>query len=105
MVLDLPGLKGIAVSGKVYRFKESQEWKEYIKPMPTARRSPSVVSCATESAIVAAGGTTPDRDGENVLCSTVEVYSSETTQWYTADPLPAPQALMTTVTIGDSWYL
>ena len=105
MVLSLPGLQGIAFSGKVYRLKESQEWEEYLKPMPTARRSPSVVTCATESAIVAAGGTTCSRNGKGDLCSTVEVYNNETSQWYTADPLPAPQVLMTTVAIGDSWYL
>ena len=37
-------------------------------------------------------------------CATVEVYSSETSQWYTADPLPVPCVLMTSVTIADTWY-
>ena len=38
-------------------------------------------------------------------CVTVEVYSSETSQWHTADPLPVPCWGMTSVTIADTWYL
>jgi len=34
----------------------------------------------------------------------VEVYCSETSQWYTADPLPAPSAATTSVTIADTCY-
>ena len=41
--------------GKVYRFKEeSQEWEEFLKPMPTARFCLSVAT--TQSAIIAIGG-------------------------------------------------
>ena len=89
-----------SVTGKVYRFKEeSQKWEEFLKPMPTARTSLSVAT--TQSAIVASGGLT---DGEAVLCATVEVYSSETSQWHTVDPLPLPCVGMTSVTIADIWY-
>ena len=38
-------------------------------------------------------------------CATVEVYCSETSQWYTADPLPAPYYWMSSVTIADTCYL
>ena len=34
----------------------------------------------------------------------MEVYSSETSQWHTADPLPVPCSAMTSVTIADIWY-
>ena len=89
---------------KVYRFKEvSQEWEEFLKPMPTARFYPSVAT--TQSAIIASGGATDARDGKPVACATVEVYSSETSQWYTADPLPAPCGGMSSVTIAGTCYL
>ena len=88
-------IPGSGPTGKVYRFREeSQEWEEFIKPMPTARAYLSVVT--TQSAIIAIGGCT-DIEERNfnfvnkiVSFGTVEVYSSETSQWYTADPLPAP---------------
>ena len=89
---------------KVYRFKEeSQEWEEFIKPMPTARTYLTVAT--TKSAIIASGGATDVRDGNAVTCTTVEVYSSETSQWYTADPLPAHCYGMSSVTIAGTCYL
>ena len=92
------------ITGKVYRFKEqSEKWEKFLKPMPTARVCPSVAT--TQSAIVASGGVTGVRDDKAVSCSTVEVYSSETSQWHTADPLPIPCGGMTSVTIADIWYL
>ena len=92
------------VTGKVYRFKEqSQEWEKFLKPMPTARYHLSVAT--TQSAIVASGGGTSMKDRKSVLCDTVEVYSSKTSQWHTADPLPVPCRIMTSVTIADTWYL
>jgi len=71
--------------------------------MPTARCSPSVAT--TQSAIIAIGGATAVRDGKPVVCATVEVYSSETSQWYTADLLPAPHFSMSSVTIANTCYL
>jgi len=94
--------RGGGVTGKVYHFKEeSQKWEEFIKPMPTVRYQLSVAT--TQSAIVASGGFTGVRDGKPVPCDTVEVYSSETSQWHTADPLPVPCGGMTSVTITDTW--
>ena len=88
------------VTGKVYRFKEeSQKWEEFLKSMPTARVFPSVAT--TQSAIVASGEFFSE---EFVPCATVEVYSSETSQWHTADPLPVPCGITTSVTIADTWY-
>ena len=76
--------------------------REFLTPMPTARLQFTVAT--TQSAIVASGGYTGARDGKVVLCATVEVYSSETSQWHTADPLPVPCLGMTSVTIADTWY-
>ena len=89
----------------MYHFNEqSQEWEEFLKPMPTARFYLSVAT--TQSAIVASGGVTGARDnGIPVPCATVEVYNSETSQWHTTDPLPVPCKLMTAVIIADTWYL
>ena len=90
-------------TGKVYRFKEeSQEWEEFLKPMPTARVFLTVAT--TQSAIIASGGATGVRD-EDVAYATVEVYSCETSQWYTADPLPAPCGAMSSVTTAGTCYL
>ena len=100
-------LKGL-ITGKVYHFKEQfQKWEEFVKPMPTARYCPSAAT--TQSAIVAIGGSFSlsggIMDGKDVPCTTVEVYSSETSQWHTADPLPVPCIHVTSVTIADTWYL
>ena len=95
---------GYNYTGKLYCFKEESQkkWEEFLKPMPTARVWPSVAT--TQSAIVASGGDVDVRDGKPVPCATVEVYSSETSQWHTADPLPVPCGGMTSVTIADTWY-
>ena len=97
------GIVGGGSTGKVHCFrKESQKWEEFLTPMPTARYQPSVAT--TQSAIVASGGATGVTNGKPVPCVTVEVYSSETSQWYNADPLPVPCVGMTSVTIAGTWY-
>ena len=94
---------GSRTTSKVYRFKEeSQNWEEFLKPMLTARFHLSVAT--TNSSIVASGGSTGVWSGDLVPCATVEVYSSETSQWYPADPLPVPCYIMTSVTIADTLY-
>ena len=96
--------RGVDITGKVYLFKEeSQVWVEFLKPMPTARYQLSAAT--TQSFIIASGGVTGEVDGKDVLCPTVEVYSIETFQWYTAAPLPAPYAFRSSVTIADGCYL
>ena len=96
---------GGGYTGDVYRFKEeSNKWEEFLTPMPTARFCLSVTT-TMQSAIVASGGATGFRDDDKAVpCATVEVYSSETSQWHTADPLPVPCMVMTSVTIADTWY-
>jgi len=95
---------GVDITGKVYCFKEeSQEWEAFLKHMPTARFYLSAAT--TQSTIIASGRATDVRDGKNVPCTTVEMYSRETSQWYTADPLPAPYYWMSSVTIANTCYL
>jgi len=103
-LITVGGMLGTVATGKVYCFKdESQEWEEFFKPMPTARWAYTIAT--TQSAIIASGGATHTRGTRFEPCSTVEVYSSETFQWYTADPLPAPYFASSSVTIADTCYL
>ena len=95
---------GAPTTNKVYRYnEETQEWEEFLTPMPTARAVLSVLTTAT--AIIACGGEIQTTKNKPVTTATVEVYSSETSQWYTADPLPHPCSLMTSVTIGSNVFV
>ena len=92
------------VTGKVYHYKpESQEWEEFLQPMPTARAGLTVIS--TQSALIACGGVTCVSGGKVLPCSTVEVYTTETSQWHTTDPLPFPCKYMSSATINNTGYL
>ena len=93
------------ITKKVYHYKpESQRWEEFLQPMPTARAFLAVIS--TQSALIACGGATDiTSDGKPVPCSTVEVFTTETSQWYTTDPLPVPCYCMSSATINDTGYL
>ena len=93
------------ISGKVYRYQpaSSKKWKKSLQPMPTARFCLSVVS--TQSALIACGGTTGFSDGKPELCTSVEVYVTETSQWHTADSLCIPCDTMSSATISGTAYL
>ena len=87
---------------KMYALREdSQRWEEFHTPMPTARYCLSVAT--TSQAIIAAGGFACIAPA--AYSSAVEVYSSDTSQWHTADPLPKPCTWMSSVTINDICYL
>ena len=102
-LITVGGVLDSGITGNVYHFKEqSQKWEEFLKPMPTGRAHLAVAT--TQSAIVASGGVTDVRYDKPVACATVEVFSSETFRWHTAEPLPVPRALMASVTIADTWY-
>ena len=95
---------GLPATNKVYRYnEETQEWEEFLTPMPTARGGLSVQTTAT--AIIAYGGVTDTVNNKPVTTAKVEVYSSETSHWYTADPLPHPCWLINSVTIGNIVFL
>ncbi len=88
------------VTGHVQAFvKESQQWEKSIPAMPTARRSPSVVSHST--VLVVCGG----RDDSDIPVPTVELYCGEASQWYQCPPLPFPRSWMPSVTIRDTLFL
>ena len=97
-------LEGQSSTNKVYRYStQDKKWVESLNRMPTKRGDVAVLT--TTSAIIACGGDTVGEDGNIEILETVEVYSSTTSQWYTADPLPEPCAAMSSVTISGSGYL
>ena len=96
-------LEGQSSTNKVYRYStQDKKWVESLNPMPTKRGDVAILT--TTSAIIACGGDTVE-DGNIEILETVEVYSSTTSQWYTADPLPEPCTAMSSVTISGSGYL
>ena len=88
----------------VYRYSQgNRKWVESLKPMPTERSLPALLT--TASAIVACGGYIDGKGQGTVALATVEVYSSTTSQWYTADPLPQPCTDISPVTISGTGFL
>ena len=102
--------KPVAIGGKkegvpertneVYTFDESlQEWTQTIPNMPTCRGGPAVISLS--SALVVAGGYA----GGGYI-DAVEIFKSDTYQWYIADPLPIACSNMAAYSVGeDACYL
>ena len=103
---ELLTVGGVACGGitkKVYRYRykpESQQWEEFLQPMPTARYFLTVISA--QSVLTACGGATTL---SGVACTTVDVYTTETSQWHTADPLLVPCVVMSSATINNTAYL
>ena len=103
-LLTVGGLARNGVSRKVYRYKpESQQWEEFLQPMPTARFGLTVTSA--QSALTACGGKPRVIGSKGVPCTAVEVYTTETSQWHTTDPLPVPCWMMSSATINNTAYL
>ena len=87
------------VTNEVYEFDEvSQSWKLSILPMPTARRSPAVLS--HHSTLTVAGGSTG-----HTRISVVEIFREETSQWHTTEPLPFRWCDPSSLLINNRWYL
>ena len=99
------GAAGGSASNKVYRYSTAdRKWVESLKPMPTKRAYTAVLT--TASAIIVCGGIAEIlENGQPATLATVEVYSSTTSQWHTADPLPQPCAIMSSTTINGSGYI
>ena len=86
-------------ANEVYTYDErSRKWKQTIPPMPTARYSPGVLSL--QSALVAAGGV----PNPLLYTSAVEIFKTDTSQWYRTDPLPTACCTISLVAIGNTCY-
>ena len=81
-----------------YYDERSRKWKQTIPPMPTARDSPGVLNL--QSALVVAGGDAP----YSYYTTTVEIFKPNTSQWYSADPLPRACQGIPLVAIGNTCY-
>ena len=87
------------ITNEVYEFDDvTQSWKQSIRPMPTARHSPAVIS--RRSSLIVAGGL-----ALHGMTKTVEVFQEESSQWYTTEPLPYYWYDASSVVINDRWYL
>ena len=92
---------GFTHSQGIHKFKEhSQAWKRSIRPMPTARYCPTVLS--HPSCLVVAGGM---KYPENSMLDTVEIYNINTSQWSQTDKLPIACYLLSGVVNKDMVYL
>ena len=87
--------RGATVNHVYMYVQETQQWEKSIPPMPTPRRCPTVITY--NSSIAVCGG----QGGERV----VEVFNSETAQWYTPAPLPVACKYMQLTIINDTCYL
>ena len=86
-------------TNEVYEFDEvAHSWKRSIPPMPTARRSPAVLS--HHSTLTVAGG-----DTGHTETSVVEIFRVETSQWHTTEPLPFSWVNPSSLLINNKWYL
>ena len=90
------------VTNEVNEFDEAtHSWKQSIRPMPTARHSPTILS--HHSALIVAGGFRIDVTVGRT--SVVEVFIEETSQWHTTEPLPVRWITPSSLLISNRWYL
>ena len=95
------GEKNNKISAEVYAYVDEKWESTEIPPMPTARSSPGVLSL--QSALVVAGGFDPGRVYYGYFCA-VEIFKSDTSQWYRTDPLPKACHNISLVAIGNTCY-
>ena len=92
-----------ALTGDVHTYSDrTGEFEPSIPSMPTPRLLPTVLTYG--STMIACGGVILD-EKHDICVSTVEVYSSENTQWYRAEPLPLACTGMSFATIHEHSYL
>ena len=97
-LVTVGGYDGGAFVADVYTYEEeTQQWEKSIPPMPTPRQWPCVVTY--HSSIGVCGGC-----GETIT-NVIEVFKSETSQWYTAAPPPVACHDMQSTIINDTCYL
>ena len=91
--------KSYVHANEVYTYDDRyRRWKQTIPPIPTARRLPGVLSL--QSALVVAGGRIPSS-----YTAAVEIFKSDTLQWYRTDPLPLACEDISLVAIGNTCYV
>ena len=93
----------------VYTLEGSQRWI-HLPPMPTERLFPTVF--IFNAHIISCGGMISWKDRRNYTSTNaVEIFShgqwfsSDTSQWFTAQPLPMPIQLLSPTIIGDTCHL
>ena len=92
-----------ALTGDVYTYDpETKEYEKSIPAMSAARLLPTVLTYG--STLISCGGVVLD-ERHDICVSTVEVYSSESMQWYRAEPLPLACTGMSYTTIHEHSYL
>ncbi len=97
-------MTGTTPTNDVYTLEESREWRKTLPPLPTARFYP-IVFCY-QSFLIACGGITSFIDSNNITrTSTVEVFSSKTSQWYKAKRLLTALSNMSYTIINDTCYI
>ena len=80
--------------------ESSKKWNRMIPSMPTARWHPSILSLP--SVLIVAGGYNLSTNA--TYRNTVEIFKSDTSQWYRTDPLPTACLGMSLVTTGNTCY-
>ena len=78
--------------------EKSQSWTHPLPPMPTARRSPSVVT-HKDRWLVVIGGRCEDR---HTQLSVVEILDTKLGQWYTGESSPHPLSHGSVAMVGGS---
>ena len=98
-LVTVGGLDRGAFVADVYTYEEeTQQWEKSIPRMPTPRRCPCVVTY--HSSIAVCGGRTTS--GETIT-NVIELFKSETSQWYTAAPLPVAGDSMQSTMTPATW--
>ena len=94
--LDVTTHKSIAML-RVWS-EQSQTWTDPFPPMPTARRSPSVVTHDNRWLVVV-GGEIED------AVTDVEILDTTLGQWYHGAPIPRPCFCASAATVGNTCYV
>ena len=85
-------------TNEVYMYDEqSRKWKQTIPPMPASRVYPSVLSLKLHIILVIGGYSLS-------YTAAVEIFKSDISQWFKADPLPKACCDMSSVAIDDIIY-
>ena len=93
----------VTPTNHVCTLEGSQGWI-HLPPMPTARIYPTVFTFNAH--IISCGGMISWTDGHNYTCTNaVEIFSHDTSQWFTAQPLPMPNQLLSPTIIRDTCHL